>query len=402
MNNAGSSILYIDPFSGVSGDMLLAAFLSLGVPLDVVSASVDSVIPGEVRISVQPVIRSGLAGLACEVEVLGGPERRTLEEMTGLVKGAGLPRQVEEGSLRALRSLGEAERSAHGLDEGGPVHLHELGGQDTLADIVGSLTALHHIGPDVILSGPVNLGHGYVQTSHGTMPVPAPATAHLVRGMSVFAAGPAVELTTPTGAAILRATVDRFGPMEAMDVGSVGTGAGSRDVEGLPNLLRVFSGRRQVPDGEGTAVMIECGIDDVSPEYLAPVTEALQSAGAREVQIIPAHTKKGRVGVLLRVLAAEGNSREVVQAVLENSGSPGLRFWKVERAVQPREQVTITTPHGEVSFKRWRTPSGRWRFKAEFEDIQRLARETGIPAATMRDMAVAAYLAEVGDGQEED
>jgi len=401
VKTSGSGILYIDPFSGVSGDMLLGAFLSLGVPMEVISGAVESVIPGEVELSALQVKRSGLAGVACEVKIIGGPKSRTLEEMRSLVESSGLSDSVIQGALRTLGSLGEAEKKAHGqLD--GPVHLHELGGQDTLADIVGALAAVNYLDPGQIRCGNVNLGRGYVQTSHGRMPVPAPATAYLVEGMTVLSEGPDAELTTPTGASILREIVEEFGSMGSMTIHRSGCGAGSRDFKDFPNLLRVFEGGPGPDDQQIGAVIIECGIDDVSPEYLAPATEVLQAAGAREVHIIPAFTKKGRMGVLLRVLAPESEQQALIDAVLETSGSAGLRFWRVGRTVLDREMISVNTSHGQVSFKRWRTPSGQWRFKPEFEDVQRLAEKAGIPAAKMRDLAVAAYLSEVGDGQEED
>jgi uncharacterized protein (TIGR00299 family) protein len=401
VKTSDNSILYIDPFSGVSGDMLLGAFLSLGVPLEVISDAVESVIPGEVELSALPVTRSGLAGVACEIKIVGGPQSRTLDEMVNLVEASGLPDPVVGRVLRTLESLGEAERKAHGLP-GGPVHLHELGGQDTLADIVGAITALSHFDPEKVCCGAINLGRGYVQTSHGKMPVPAPATAHLVEGMTVFADGPDAELTTPTGASILKEIVEEFGPIGPMTIHLSGNGAGSRDFKGFPNLLRIFLASKAPDEETLSAVIIECGIDDVSPEYLAPATEALQAAGAREVHVIPAFTKKGRIGVLLRVLAPVEKKQILIDAVLEMSGSAGLRFWGAGRTVLDREMITVSTPHGPVSFKRWRSPSGQWRFKPEFEDVQRLAEKAGIPAAKMRDLAVAAYVSEVGDGQKED
>jgi len=395
------NILYIDPFSGVSGDMLLGAFLSLGVPLEVISGAVESVIPGEVELSAVTVTRSGLAGIACEVKIVGGPQSRTLEEMKELVEGSGLSDPIIQGSLRALSSLGEAERKAHGQPDG-PVHLHELGGQDTLADIVGALSALKYLDPGQVRCGAVNLGRGYVQTSHGQMPVPAPATAHLIEDMAVLAEGPDTELTTPTGAAILKEIVEEFGTLGPMTIHLSGSGAGSKDFKGFPNLLRVFQGESDPDIEPHSAFIIECGIDDVSPEYLAPITEVLQKAGAREVHVIPAFTKKGRTGTLLRVLAAEAEKNSLIDTVLEASGSAGLRFWQVGRRLLDREIITVSTAHGPVSFKRWQTPSGQWRFKPEFEDVQKLAEKAGIPAAKMRDLAVAAYVLEAYDGQEED
>ncbi len=393
--------LFIDPFSGVSGDMLLGAFLSLGVPLETVISSVEKVIPGEVEFESVPVKRAGLSGLLCRVKPVGGPSFRNLDDMLQLVRTSSLDPEIREPAQKALSLIGRAEAEAHGIS-GGHVHLHELGGQDTLADIVGSMASVAWLRPDRIRCGPVNLGKGFVQTAHGKMPVPAPATALLVKGMPVFSEGPSSELTTPTGAAILGALVKEFGTMTAMKITSMGTGAGTRENEGFPNLLRVFRGESgSFPEEEG-AVMIECGIDDVSPEYLAPAVNSLQEAGAREVHLMPVLTKKGRFGVLIRVLASVEKAGDLRREVLEVTGSPGLRFWNVRRDVLEREMESFPTPYGPVLIKKWRSPSGRWVFKPEYEDVCRLGEKAGISPDRMRDLVVSHYLVEREDGQEED
>ena len=385
-------ILYIDPFSGISGDMLLGGLLSLDVPPRVLEDAIQAVIPGEIRFDISDVSRSGLAGKRCEVLVEGGPKRRSLEEMITLVREAGLPADIMGRSIEVLESLGNAEGRAHG--SGKAVHLHELGGQDTLADVVGVMAGIHHLGFPRMLSGPVNVGAGFVETEHGTMPVPAPAAAGLLEGIPVFSRGPSVELTTPTGAALLRAIVSRFGPMPSMTIDTVAAGAGGRDNHGFPNLLRIFSGRSAVESRGSESVMIECGLDDVSPEYLAPLTGELHEAGAMEVHVISAYTKKGRVGVLLRVLVPSENRDKMLDAVLERSGSAGLRYWDVGRKILPREVVRVQTSHGEVGIKRWLLPSGRWRAKPEFDDINRISLATGIPSGEVRERAMALYYLE--------
>lgn len=389
-------ILYIDPFSGVSGDMLLGAFISLGVPLPVVEGAIERVIPGEIVLEATEVRRSSLAGVRCLVRIKGGPRRRSLSEMLGLVRGADIPESVRDGSMRVLGRLGEAEARAHGA--GSSVHLHELGGQDTLADVVGTLAALHALGVKAVRSGSINVGGGTVSTEHGTMPVPAPATAFILEGAPVKSVGPEVELTTPTGAALVVETATQFGPFPPMTVTAVGTGAGERDTEGFPNLLRLFLGQAAGARTLGESVMIECGLDDASPEYLAPVTEILQDSGALEVHMIPVHTKKGRVGILVRVLAEPGNEGSVVQALLDHSGSAGLRRWRVERDILPRETVTVETEYGSVRVKRWLTPSGVWRVKPEFEDVQEISRRTGKPSGELRDRILAVYYGQEGGG----
>ena len=398
--DTGTKILYIDPFSGVSGDMFLGALLSLGLPEQMLVDTVNKVIPGEVRFDVSEVTRGGLAGIRCEVIVTGGPGRRTLDDMLRLTAGADLSDEVKSRGVRILESLGEAEGRAHGA--GKAVHLHELGGQDTLADIVGVIAGVDHLGVERVVSGPVNLGSGFVDTEHGVMPVPAPATSHLVTGMRVFAGGPEVELTTPTGAALIKELTSEFGPVPEMNVENIGTGAGGRENPELPNLLRVFTGRtsRDLPADQ--SVMIECGIDDVSPEYLAPLTARLHEAGALEVHMIPAHTKKGRVGVLLRVLVPAASGERMADTVLDLSGSAGLRFWQVSRVILDRENVAIKSPYGKVRVKRWRSPSGRWRAKPEFEDIRELSGSSGIPMDELREMVMAQYYLECGNEQIDD
>lgn len=395
----GRTILFLDGFAGVSGDMILGALSSLGVPLEVMSEAVDRVIPGEVRLEITEVTRAGFAGLHCEVIPLRSPVSRSLEDMLRLVERAGLTVPVREGSQRVLKSLGWAEGLAHGA--GRAAHLHELGGQDTLADVVGSLAGLHHLDVDEVVCGPLNTGSGTVQSEHGVLPVPAPATARLLEGFSVYSDGPPMERTTPTGAALVREMTSFCGPLPAMTVDRVGVGAGSRDTPGYANLLRVFYGQAPREPSEGLSTLIECGIDDVSPEYLAPVTEALHAAGAREVHFIPVHTKKGRVGVLLRVLAPRHGAQEVIRAVLEQTGSSGLRFWQVDRVTQPREVVTVQAAGRDVRIKRWRTPGGRWQAKPEFEDVMEASRSGGKTPSEVRDLAMAAYLSEHADGQKE-
>lgn len=391
--STGGKILYIDPFSGVSGDMFLGALISLGTPLEMIREAVERVIPGEVAFHVAEEKRCSLAGTRCRVEITGGPGRRSLDGLLDLVREADLPRPVRDGAVNVLNRLGKAEALAHG--SAGSVHLHELGGQDTLADVVGTLAAVHALSVDRVQAGPINLGAGTVRTEHGVMPVPAPATAFLLEGVPVRSMGPEVELTTPTGAALVTEIAGGYGPVPPMTITKVGTGAGGRDNEGYPNLLRVFLGRLEGPSAaDDRSVMIECGLDDVSPEYLAPLTELLQGSGALEVHVIPAPTKKGRLGVLVRVLASPDDRERLVRILLDHSGTAGLRYWDAQRVILPREIVTVSTPHGEVRVKRWLTPSGVWRAKPEYEDVREIAQRTGMAAGELRDRVMAIYYGE--------
>ena len=377
--------------------MFLGAMLSVGVPLELMADAVNSVVPGEVTLRSSVVMRGGFECARCEVTVMDPSARRTMPEMVELFEASGISGEMRDDCLGVLAILGAAEGRAHGRK--GTVHLHELGGQDTIADIVGTITAVRYLDPDRVVCGPVNVGRGYVVTEHGTLPVPAPATALILEGVPIFSKGPEMELTTPTGAALIKHLAAEFTALPGLELQSVGMGAGGRDSEEVPNALRVFLGKESVAAEEGS-VLIECGIDDVTPEYLAPLFESLHARGAREVFMIPAHTKKGRIGVLLRVLAPTDLEDVLIDAVLEESGSAGLRYWRVDRRVLSREKVKVMTNCGSVSINRWRMPSGEWRAKVEFEEVRELASKTGIRPERLRDEAMAAYFAEYENGQE--
>lgn len=394
-------VLHFDPFAGASGDMVLGALLGAGVPLEVIAGAVEKAVPGEARLSRASVLRGGLAGTQCVVEIRRDHSRQ-LPEMKSAVEQAGLDPAARDLALAVLSRLGEAEAKVHG--KAGGAHLHEVGSTDTLVDLVGAAAGILHLAPSAVTVGPVNVGSGSVRCAHGDLPVPPPATAELLKGAVVFSRGPAFELTTPTGAAILATLAASFpggfGPLPPLALSAVGLGAGTSEFSGFPNLLRLFLGTAPAsagasagssPGGAEEAVVIEVGLDDASPEYLAPLAEALHGEGAREVMLIPALGKKGRMGVLLRVLGPVELESALVAAVLEQTGSPGARWHRVSRRTLPRETVTVGTPWGPVRVKRWRTPGGRVRGKPEFEDCAELARQSGVAASEVRDAAMAAF-----------
>ncbi len=406
-------ILHLDPFAGVSGDMFLGALAGCGVPLQVLEAAVEAVVPGEVELSCAPVTRGHLAGMRCEVKIIRDRER-SLAEMKDAVRRSKLETAVKDLALAALARLGEAEAKAHGLQGG--AHLHELGCTDTMADVAGTAAGVVHLGVERVTCGPVNVGAGFVRCAHGLLPVPPPATAEMLRGAVVFSRGPEFELATPTGAALLSTLVSFFpgggyGPLPPMTVRTVGLGAGTSEFPGFPNLFRVFLGDGSTgspfgagaPDGSTgspfgagapeEAVILEVGLDDASPEYLAPLADSLQAQGAREVHLLPAATKKGRMGVLVRVLSPPEAREALVSALLEETGSPGVRWYPVSRLTLPREELTVQTSFGPVRVKAWRTPSGRPRGKPEFEDCAAAARRAGVTAIEVREAAMAAFLA---------
>jgi pyridinium-3,5-bisthiocarboxylic acid mononucleotide nickel chelatase len=255
------------------------------------------------------------------------------------------------------------------------VHFHEVGAVDSIIDIVGACLAFHLLGVDSIVCSPLNLGSGTVSTEHGLLPVPAPATASLVIGKPVYARGPAMELTTPTGAAVVTTLAASFGAMPPMRICASGFGAGSRDFPDQPNVLRVLLGELTGAEEATTITVIEANIDDLSPQILGYAMERLLEAGALDATLQPIEMKKSRPGTLLSVLCKLEDRDRMAQIIFAETSTLGLRMSSAERRVQSRRWVDVATPHGSVRMK----VSGEGAYAPEYEDCRRLAIETGAP-----------------------
>ena len=296
-------LAWIDASAGVAGDMLAAALLDLGVELEVLQAGVDAVVPEATRLEVRTVSRAGLRGTQLVVHVLvDDPPHRTWASIKELLTAAELPEPVVRNALRVFGRLAAAEGHVHGIpaDE---VAFHEVGALDSIADVVATCVGLNTLGVSDVRAGPMALGSGRVGSAHGELPVPVPAVLHLVRGWRAFAGGTG-ELATPTGAAIVTALASACTDLPMMDVAAVGVGAGTRDVAGRPNVVRVVTGS-PVPDrlaGSG-AVVIETNVDDLDPRVWPGVLARLLEAGASDAWLTPILMKKGRPAHTLSVLA---------------------------------------------------------------------------------------------------
>lgn len=378
-------ICFIDAFSGLAGDMLVAALADAGADPGAIARALESFAIGA-SITWERVQRRGVSSLKFHVAANEPPKHRHLSGILKLIHAADLPGPVKAKAERVFRVLGEAEAAVHGVDIE-KVHFHEVGAVDSICDIVGICLALHLLGIETIHCSPINVGSGTVNTEHGVLPVPAPATAALLKNKPIYARGPALELTTPTGAAVVAALAADFGAMPPMRIQSTGYGAGDRDFKEHANVVRVLIGETSGASETTTVTVIEANIDDASPQLIAWAAERLLQAGALDAVIIPAQMKKGRPGVLIQVIAAPEKREELAAILFRETTTLGLRFHAAERLVQARQWTQVETPHGKLRIK-----TGENGFAPEYEDARRLAAESGLPLKQILAEAIHAYL----------
>jgi hypothetical protein len=378
-------ICYIDAFSGLAGDMLVGALADAGADRDAITRALHS-LNTEASIAWEHVRRRGMAAAKFHVTAPESENHRHLSDILKLIAAADLPDSVKTASTKVFQTLGEAEAHVHGIDIE-KVHFHEVGAVDSICDIVGICTALHLLNVETIYCSPINVGSGTVKTEHGVLPVPAPATARLLEGKPIYARGPAIELTTPTGAAIVAALAENVGAMPPMTVRSIGYGAGDHDFREHANIVRVMVGEPTHATESTTVSVIEANIDDASPQIIGWATEKLLEAGALDALVIPAQMKKNRPGVILQVIAPPEKREELAALILRETTTLGVRFHTAERRVQAREWVEVTTKHGVVRVKT--APDG---FAPEYEDARRIAKETGLPLKQILAEAAHEYL----------
>ncbi len=367
-----SVICYIDAFSGVSGDMLAGALADAGADQQAMAGAIASLDIGA-TVSFEKVTRRGVAGTKYHVHAQPQHAHRHLSHIEKIIGKSDLPDRAKERALKVFRRLGEAEAHVHGIPIE-KVHFHEVGAADSIADIVGTCIAFDQLQVSRILCSPVNVGSGTVQTEHGTLPVPAPATARLLENAPVYARGPAKELTTPTGAAVVTTLAESFGVLPPMKLARTGYGAGSSDFAEHANVLRVILGERAPVEEALEVSVIEANIDDSSPQVLAYAAERILCAGALDVWLQPILMKKGRPGQLLRVLARPEDRERLSQIIFAETSTLGLRIQSAERRVQERGITNVETRYGRVRVKISSQGSA-----PEYEDCRQLALDSGVP-----------------------
>jgi hypothetical protein len=366
-------ICVLDPFSGISGDMTVGALLDAGADEAALFAGLDSLGTGA-RFRAEKVKRRGIAATRFHVEYEETKKHRHLPQILKMIESGALPADVKQNAARVFQALADAEARTHGVPIE-KVHFHEVGAVDSICDIAGACLGFHLLGVEKIYSTPVNTGSGTVETEHGTLPVPAPATARLLEGKPTYARGPEAELTTPTGAAIAAALAARFGAPPAMTVEATGFGAGSKEFQENANVLRVLVGRATAAEEATSIVVIEANIDDANPQVVGYAMDRLLESGALDVTLHPVMMKKQRPGTLVQVLAKPEDQENLIAVLFAETTTLGVRSYGAERRVEERHHVTVETPYGTVRIKV--ASGGAWA--PEYDDCARLARETGQP-----------------------
>ena len=402
---SGRKFAIIDPAAGISGDMLLGALVDVGAGEAWIKGLPGRLGLPDVTVEVSSADRSGIRATKVTVRSADGsveepadvhPEsnphvnndahhhhhgpHRHIAELIRMVERADVSERTQTLAIQAFRLVAEAEGRIHGKPPE-KVALHEVGAHDALVDIVGGIEGFERLGIEEIYSRPVALGNGWVHAAHGVLPVPAPATGLLVEGLEIASGGPVVgEATTPTGAALLR-VLSRGAPPPRWRAETSGWGAGTRNPAGYPNALRVIvaSGAAEA----ASVVVLATDLDDLSPEYLEPLREALASAGALDVQMWTTQMKKGRIGFRMEVVAPPEKADAIVEAIFRHSTTTGLRRTTAERVTLPRREWTLETAGGNtVRIKTVDAPGGE-RDKPEYDDVVAEARRTGRPAHTI-------------------
>jgi uncharacterized protein (TIGR00299 family) protein len=390
-------VVYFDCASGASGDMLLGALLDLGLPLDELRADLARVPLGGYRLEARHVHRAGLRALKLDVvadEPAHGQAQRGLREILELLERSTLDAAVKQRAASLFRRLAEAEAAVHGTAPE-DVHFHEVGAVDSIVDVIGGVCALARLGAARYAASPLNLGSGSVTMAHGVFPVPAPATARLVTGVPVYAQGDG-ELLTPTGALLVTAFAESYGPLPALRPEAIGHGAGARDTPGRPNVLRLVVGQAADAARGERVLVLEAELDDMSPQLCEPLFERLGAAGALDVYFTPVSMKKGRPGILITCLAKPEAREAIEEALFSETTTLGVRRQEWERSVLERRSVPVETSYGTIRVKLGERAGRVYNAQPEFEDCRRAAQARGVPVKEVWAAALSAYRAGAG------
>jgi uncharacterized protein (TIGR00299 family) protein len=425
-----SRLVYFDCASGASGDMLLGALVDLGLPLDALRAELAKVPLEGYRLDARKVQRSGVQATKVDVLVPGqshehghphspdhghaghghgnehghghghdheptrghtreaGHAHRGLSDILTLIDRSTLDAGVKDRAAALFRRLAEAEATVHGTSPE-DVHFHEVGAVDSIVDIVGGVIGLNWLGAQRYVASPLNVGTGTVTMSHGTFPVPPPATARLVEGVPVYGAGEG-ELLTPTGALLVTSHATAYGPLPPLRPEAVGHGAGTRDTAGRPNVLRLIVGTDEGAAPDERVLVLEAELDDMSPQLCGPLMERLLAAGALDAFYTPIQMKKGRPGLLVSVIARPATREALEEVLFSETTTLGVRRQEWDRTVLDREVVPVETPYGAIGVKVGRRGGRVYNVQPEFEDCRRASEARGVPVKEVWAAALAA------------
>lgn len=377
-------IIYVDMVSGISGDMFLGAMVDLGTPVDWLTEKLNAVLKGfkikSARVFPHHLKAVDITVESCEPDTV----HRHYTDIKAMISAAPLPDAVRENSLRAFEKIALAESDIHGKDID-TVHFHEVGAVDSLVDIIGGFLCVEYLGITKVYASPVPLGSGFVECAHGVIPVPVPATLAILKDTPVVSSDAKTEIVTPTGAALITTLCETFGPIPDMIIRKTGYGAGKRETgSALPNVLRIVAGRpgsRQTAENihKEQICVITATVDDMSPEISGFTMEILLAERALDVCFIPVQMKKNRPGVKIEVLCRKDDLDRLINVILSQTTSIGVRYHLCDRAFLTRENTEIDTAYGKIQVKKIINPDGTIRYTPEYEIARTIALKKAIP-----------------------
>jgi len=387
-------VVYFDCFAGVSGDMTIGAQLDLGVDLESLKRQLSSLNLKGYEIKSGPVRRGSISATKFDVEVDSREQpARSLADIRAIIIASSLSHTTKSRSIAVFERLAGAEARVHGTTPD-KVHFHEVGAVDSIVDTVGAMIGFELLGVDRFYCSPLRVGAGLIDTEHGRLPIPAPATAELLRGAPVYAGEIEGEFVTPTGAAIVATLCEEFGALPQMNLTKVGYGAGSRDPKSFPNALRLMIGEMAeapISSSDDSVTVVETNIDDMNPQVFGFVMERAFALGALDVFLIPAQMKKDRPGVLLTVLCKPADAETMIGLLFSETTTLGIRYYNANRRVLDRVIETVDTEYGAVRIKVARDGARTLHFQPEYEDCARLANESKTPLIEVQAAAIAAF-----------
>lgn len=395
-------VLYFDCFSGASGDMIVGSLLDLGVPLERLGAELQKLNLPNYSISADKVVKAGIAATKFHVHIGHEHAHRNYFAIEKIIKGSLLNSQIKESATKVFLRLAEAEARVHGstVDQ---VHFHEVGAIDAIIDIVGACIGFQLLGVKEIAVSSLNVGTGFVQSAHGRLPVPAPATVELLKGIPIYSNQTEGELVTPTGAAILSTLGKKFVPLPSIEIEAIGYGAGTRDTPGTANVLRVFKGRFSPQSvsadeacGEPKVTVIEANIDDMNPQLYGCLHDRLMELGALDAYVCPVQMKKNRPGLLLTVVISPEALDTVTEAIFRETTTIGIRYYDAGRRVLERQIVPIELEYGTIRIKVSRHKSQIVNFSPEYEDCRLAADKHKVPVKLIQARATQEFMNRYG------
>jgi uncharacterized protein (TIGR00299 family) protein len=371
---------YIDCFSGISGDMFLGALIDTGLPVEELKRVFRTLPIDHYSLEAKKETKNGLTGtrFIVHLEHEVHHSHRGLREIREIIERGSLSNNVKERSLRIFESIAVEEGKIHGCPKD-EIHFHEIGAIDSIIDIVGAAFGIEFLDIDFISSSRLPLGSGFIESGHGRIPLPAPATVALLKGVPVYDSGLECELVTPTGAALIKEFSGSFGPMPPMTIESIGYGAGSRDLKDRPNLLRILIGKGETEKTLETVVVLDANLDDTNPEWLGFMMDRLFEAGALDVAFFPVHMKKNRPGIQIEVVGRPHQRDELLNIIFTESTTLGIRYSYSERKILERTRVEIDSPWGKIGVKKVTGPDGSTVFYPEYDICRKIAKERNLP-----------------------